>query len=162
MHDFLTGVHTWRDGGRDQALSTLDLSFLPEHLRAVEGPVLADYLNQIIDRAGYVIWQEIPDDPEHPAPYVHYEHSRGAVTIERVADADAGGNRWRFSSRTLRVPSCMRFPRAFRRSRESGRIRRSRGCSRSASRSAARCPASCDGVCCWRTGSGWRCSRRSG
>ena len=80
----------------------LDLSFLPEHLRTAEGPVLADYLKQIIDRAGYLIWQEIPDDPEQPAPYVHYEHALGAISIERVASGSEDGDRWRFSARTLR------------------------------------------------------------
>lgn len=102
MRDFLFGVHDWDRGGAGPALSRLDLSFLPADLRADEGPILADYLLRILDRAGFVVWQEVPDDPDAPAPYLHYMHPLGAVAIERVATAEDAPGRWMFSIETLR------------------------------------------------------------
>ena len=101
MRAFIKGTDTWRLGGQEAALATLDLSFLPEHLRRVEGPILADYLLQIIDRAGFLVWQEIPNDPGRITPYVHYIHPLGSVVIERVAGDDGQPDRWLFSAETL-------------------------------------------------------------
>lgn len=103
MRTFLTGIHAWDAGGAERALSTLDLSFLPVHLGAAEGPILADYLKQVIDRIGYVIWQEIPDDPNRPTPYLHYRHPAGNVSIERVPGDNDSPDEWRFSARTLQA-----------------------------------------------------------
>lgn len=101
MRRFLQGMRAWDDGGAEQALAALDLSFLAPQLREIEAPLLADYLKQVIDRAGYVVWQEIPDDPGRPTPYVHYRHPAGAVVLSRVADAGGGPPRWLFSAETV-------------------------------------------------------------
>ncbi len=101
MRAFIDGTHTWQLGGEEVALATLDLSFLPAHLRSVEGPILADYLIQIIDRAGFVVWQEIPNDPGRIAPYVHYNHPHGSIVIERIAGDEGEPDRWLFSAETL-------------------------------------------------------------
>ncbi|MEO0820998.1 MAG: mechanosensitive ion channel domain-containing protein [Pseudomonadota bacterium] len=87
MRAFILATYTWEEGGRARALATLDLSFVPSHLRVAEGSIRADYLKQIIDRAGFVIWQEIPDNPDRTVPYVHYQHAEGSVVIERIPDA---------------------------------------------------------------------------
>ena len=101
MRAFLDGANTWRLGGKEDALATLDLSFLPEHLWRVEGPILADYLLQIIDRAGFVVWQEIPNDPDRFAPYIHYNHPVGSIAIERVEGEEGEPDRWLFSAESL-------------------------------------------------------------
>jgi len=101
MRTFINGTGTWRLGGKEYALATLDLSFLPEHLRSVEGPILADYLRQIINRAGFVVWQELPNDPDRSMPYVHYNHPLGSIVIERVEDGEGEPDRWLFSAETL-------------------------------------------------------------
>lgn len=102
MRDFLTGVATWDEGGRELALSTLDLSDITPSLHAIEGPLSADFLRQIIDRVGYVIWQEIPDDPNRPLPYVHYRHAEGDIAIVPIRDVE-GEVIWRFAAETLRA-----------------------------------------------------------
>lgn len=102
MYEFITGVHEWEQGGAERALATLDLSFLPAQLRSIEGLILADYLKQIIDRAGFVIWQEIPDDPDMPPPLVHYQHPAGSVVIERKSGGEGEPDQWLFSAETLK------------------------------------------------------------
>lgn len=101
MLAFINGTETWRLGGQEDALATLDLSFLPEHLRNVEGPILADYLLQIFNRAGFVVAQEIPNNSSKITPYVHYNHPLGSVVIERVAAEEEEPDRWLFSAETL-------------------------------------------------------------
>lgn len=102
MRDFLQGMRSWRSGGRERALATLDLSFLPPRLYSFEAPLLAEYLKQIIDRAGYVTWQEIPDNPDRAGSYVFYRHPKGSVVIDQVSDPDGGPAQWKFSVETLR------------------------------------------------------------
>lgn len=98
--DFMRGTANWNDGGDELALSTLDLSGIPEHLRATDGPLAAEYIRQIIDRAGYSIWQEVPDDPDRRRPYVVYEHALGAIEMAPVAQED-GTTRWLFTADSL-------------------------------------------------------------
>jgi small-conductance mechanosensitive channel len=77
----------------------MDLSSIPQAVRAVEAPLLAAYLKQTLDRVGYVIYQEVPDDPDRPLPYVHFRHPRGDIVLVRsVVDSVPG---WRFSDRTM-------------------------------------------------------------
>ncbi len=103
MFDFLNGMSHWNNGSNQRALDTLDLSYLPLHLRSIEGPIIADYLRQIIDRIGFVIWQEIPNDPDMPVPHVHYSHPNGSVTIERQPAEEGKPAQWRFSAATLQA-----------------------------------------------------------
>jgi small-conductance mechanosensitive channel len=103
MRAFLTGVNSWEPGNEEKVLAHLDLSFLPVHLRTSEGLILADYLKQIIDRAGFVVWQEIPNDPSRPTPYTYYRHPVGNVTINRVAVSEEDTDRWLFSVETLKT-----------------------------------------------------------
>ena len=102
MRDFLMGMRTWRTGGRERALQALDLSFVPPRLLSFEAPLLADYLKQVIDRAGYVTWQEISNNPNRAGSYVFYRHPAGSIVIEQVADLEGGQAKWKFSSDTLR------------------------------------------------------------
>jgi small-conductance mechanosensitive channel len=106
MQDFIVGVHDWEGEGGRRAVDRLDLSFLPPRLAAFDAPILAEYLKQVIDRAGYVTWQEIPDDPDRAVPYVFYNHPAGAIVIDRLPAPEEGvedpGPRWRFTPDTLR------------------------------------------------------------
>lgn len=103
MQRFLFGIADWTGTGREAALSTLDLSWLPEHLHAAEGPLLADYLKNVIDRAGFVFFQEIPNNPNRTTPYVHYAHPVGDIVIRRLpGGTDGAPDRWAFGAETLR------------------------------------------------------------
>ncbi|MEM8554025.1 MAG: mechanosensitive ion channel family protein [Pseudomonadota bacterium] len=84
LRNFILGVQAWDAGGREMALDTMDLSEFPPRLRGFEGTILADYLRQVIDRAGYVVWQEIPDDPDRTLPYDFYRHPVGNISIAPV------------------------------------------------------------------------------
>ncbi len=108
MRTFLEGVHNWDKGGREQVATTLDLSDLPPRLRDFEIDLLTDYLRRIIDRVGFITWQELPDNPNQRLPYVHFRHPVGEITIAplTVTPQDAAGGepgiRWLFTTETLR------------------------------------------------------------
>lgn len=105
MMDFILGTRDWDGAGKARALRTLDLDNVPTQLRRTEGALMADYLKQTIDRIGFVYWQEIPDDPDRPLPYVHYHHPLGDISLapSDVQDEDGGtvARQWRFSRDTL-------------------------------------------------------------
>lgn len=110
MRRFIDGVKTWRTGGAERALATLDLAGVPPQVREVEGEVAADYLLQILDRVGYVVWQEIPDDPDRATAYVHFEHAAGKIAIAPAptdgtaapgAPEPGAPPRWQFTSETV-------------------------------------------------------------
>jgi MscS family membrane protein len=63
---------------------------------------MAQYLKSVIDRAGYVTWQEIPDDPNRGSVYVFYRHPEGLVAIDRTLGQDGKAGRWKFTARTVR------------------------------------------------------------
>lgn len=102
LRRFVLGTKDWDGPGRDRALAALDLSYLPAQLYEIQAPVLADYLKRVLDRAGYPIWQEIPDDPARPTPYEHYRHPAGAIVIERSATAEGAPGPWLFTAETMR------------------------------------------------------------
>ena len=100
IKDFVTGTTNWSDGGADIALATLDLSEIPEKLQAVDGPIAAEYVRQIINRLGQIVPQEVPDDANRRQPYVVYEHALGAIEIDRVPQED-GSVLWLFPASSL-------------------------------------------------------------
>ncbi|MGJ3263326.1 MAG: mechanosensitive ion channel family protein [Salinarimonas sp.] len=99
MRSFLLGFRHGPAGSDPATREALDLRGRPELTRAHDAEVLAGYLKRVIDRTGYVIWQEIPDDSGSRTPYVHLEHPRGNVVIAPVETAD--GITWRFTADTL-------------------------------------------------------------
>ena len=112
LREFVQGTSNWDAGGRARALATLDLSHIPKRLHALEGPIYADILKRILDRVAYVIWQEIPDDPNRSVPYVYFQHPVGNVTIARIpgpvldaaqdaANTGKSAAAWKFDSVTL-------------------------------------------------------------
>jgi len=102
LRRFVLGTKDWDGPGRARALAALDLSYLPAQLYEIQAPVLADYLKRVLDRAGYPIWQEIPDDPARPTPYEHYRHPAGAIVIERSTTAEGEPGPWLFTADTMR------------------------------------------------------------
>ncbi|MGF1447386.1 MAG: mechanosensitive ion channel family protein [Pikeienuella sp.] len=109
LREFILGAKTWDEGGRERALAVLDLSQIPERLHDLEGPIYADFLRRILARIGFVIWQEIPDNPRRSVPYLYYQHPVGNVTIARVAEPRGDGGtaegpppeRWKLAAQTL-------------------------------------------------------------
>lgn len=110
VRDFLDGTTRWRDGGRDRALAVLDLGEIPEALRAIDGPLAAEYLRQTLDRVGHPVFQEVPAFARREAPVELYANPGGRIEIVRLAPAGADGPEseaarpvWAFSSETLRA-----------------------------------------------------------
>lgn len=99
MRSFLTGFAERRDGASRLTLQTLDLSAIYEVAREREAPILAGYLKHVLDRVGYILPQEIPDDPESRVPYVHFEHPRGNIVIAPTVTDNGVG--WQFTPETL-------------------------------------------------------------
>jgi MscS family membrane protein len=60
----------------------------------------AEYIRQVIDRVGYAIWREVPDDPNRRQPFVVYQHALGDIAIDRYPQKD-GTVRWLFTADSL-------------------------------------------------------------
>ena len=99
FRDFILGYYSNVPQVRAAALKALDLSGISAVSKSSEVYVLAGYLKRVLDRVGYIIWQEIPDDPNYPEAFVHFEHASGRVEISRT-DME-GGAIWRFSPDTV-------------------------------------------------------------
>lgn len=88
----------------DPAQAALDLRNYSQAVRGDEAFLLERYLKKVIDRIGYVYWQEIPDDPKSNTPFVYFEHPAGNIVIGPVeTDPDGTGKRkiWQFTPETL-------------------------------------------------------------
>ena len=81
MRAFLEGMADWEGPGRGQALSTLDLSAVPELLRQTDGEASAQFLRRVLDHVGLVGLQSIPNDGANRDPYVHFVHGAGRIVI---------------------------------------------------------------------------------
>ena len=101
MRTFIEQYPIWEATGEEELLArTLNLSRIGATAREDEAALRAQYLKQVIDRIGYVLWQEIPDDPDRAAPYTHFIHPEGRIEIAPVETAD-GGRIWQFTPETL-------------------------------------------------------------
>ncbi|HPF69390.1 MAG TPA: mechanosensitive ion channel [Candidatus Krumholzibacteria bacterium] len=99
LRTFIEEYKKWDHGGREHVAAALDLSGISPPLRDAMLPLLATYLKQTLDRIGYVIWQEVPDDPRRTIPYVHFQHPRGAVVIAPARQDSVVT--WKFTAQTL-------------------------------------------------------------
>jgi len=93
---FLEGMSGWQEGGRAEAIGTLDLSGVSEVLRPVEGQLMAQYIIRILDRVGYMPLQSIPNSGASREPFVLYEHPQGRIVIAPVGTGE--DTRWQFTS----------------------------------------------------------------
>jgi len=101
MRTFLEQYRVWEaTGDAELMFRTLNLAGIGATARDDEAALRAQYLKQVIDRVGYVLWQEIPDDPTRAAPYTHFIHPEGRIEIAPVETA-AGDRRWQFTPETL-------------------------------------------------------------
>jgi MscS family membrane protein len=101
MMSFLEAFY--RTDGMDQAVAALDLSEVPEDLRAVEGPELAVQLKDVLDRTRLIDPEQVPDDPDGD-PYVFLSHPAGDVVIDREANGE-----WLFTAATVEaIPDLFR------------------------------------------------------
>ena len=102
MRSFATGFYDWDGAGRAQVMAALDLSGYSDATRAYEGELAAAYLNEVLDRIGLSVPQEIPDDPGSRIPYTVFSHPSGSMVLAptNLANAPEGGG-WRFTADTV-------------------------------------------------------------
>ncbi|MCV6597992.1 MAG: mechanosensitive ion channel [Mangrovicoccus sp.] len=106
IRDFIRGTNTWADGGKDLALSTMDLSGIPENLRGTDGPIAAEYLRQVLIRLGHFVRQEVPNDPNHRQNILLYENAKGKIELAPYTLEEEEGQRWMFTAASLeRAPN---------------------------------------------------------
>lgn len=101
MRTFLEEIHNLDAGGSEHIRRTMDVANYAQGLQHEEIDLLAHYLKQVLDRIGFVIYQEIPNDPTQREPYVHFRHEAGNVIISPF-ETEGGDIEWRFAADTLR------------------------------------------------------------
>ena len=99
LRAFLDGMARWTEGGDVQALSTLDLSNVPEVLKTEQGRLSAQYLVRVIDRIGHMSLQSIPNTGTDRTPFVYYDNPAGRIVIEPVGSGEETA--WKFSADTV-------------------------------------------------------------
>jgi MscS family membrane protein len=99
MRAFLEGMSDWNGSGRALALSTLNLSALPEVLRDPQGALAAQYLRRVLNQIGLVGLQSIPDQGADRTPYLHFTHPAGSVVI--APSGSEPGAPWKFTTATV-------------------------------------------------------------
>ena len=100
MRTLITGLVAAPANPSDAVIATLDMSEIGAALHGREGPLLARFLKLTLDRVGFLIWQEMPDDPGADAPYIHFQHPVGDIAIAPVETPE--GIVWQFTPDTLR------------------------------------------------------------
>lgn len=77
----------------------LDLSALSSDERRDRGAALAQQLAYVLQRRGWVFYQEVPNQPSGP-PYTWHANEQGRIFLERVPQPD-GKDAWLISRRTV-------------------------------------------------------------
>lgn len=96
MRSFLDAFKHWDAEGQTEVLKTLDLDFLPSSLRKSQGPILAEYTKEVLDRTLYLNFDLIPKQTKDSV-FTLVEHPSGYLVLRKN---DKG--QWRFSDATLR------------------------------------------------------------
>jgi small-conductance mechanosensitive channel len=99
MRAFIEGTAGWNGNGRALAMSTLDLSGIPEVLRTVNGELAAQYLRRVVDRIGLIGLQSIPNYVPDRQAYVHFLHPAGRIVIAPYGEG--ADTRWKFTAQTV-------------------------------------------------------------
>ncbi|MEO1091520.1 MAG: mechanosensitive ion channel family protein [Pseudomonadota bacterium] len=100
LHAFLQTWNDANDRDLDLLLRTMNLTRLPASVRDEDGVLRAEYLKEVIDRVGFVVWQQIPDHPDQINAYVHFVHPAGRIAIAPF-EQDDGSRIWQFTADTL-------------------------------------------------------------
>lgn len=101
LRTFLEELGRFDSGGRVHVRRVLHVEALGGGMRDDEVRLLALYLKEILDRIGYILYQEIPNDPDQSDPYIHFQHGAGSIVIAPWT-TEEGATEWRFTVETLR------------------------------------------------------------
>lgn len=93
------GITTFGYTSDNPAYAALDTSEFSSTSLTYDTLLHATYLKQVLDRTGYILWQEIPDDPLSQDNYIHFEHPAGNIVVAPVETDD--GIVWKFTPDTL-------------------------------------------------------------
>lgn len=96
---YFHGMAHWKNDGGAEAISTLNLSEVPEVLKAEQGRIVAQYLIRTIDRTGGMLLQSVPNAGGRQQPFVYFEHPAGRIVIEPIETGKE--TRWQFSAETV-------------------------------------------------------------
>lgn len=109
MRTFIEEMGRFELNGRTNALRTLDLEHFGLPLQKEDANLLAHYLKQVLDRIGYILYQEIPNDPDQHEVYVHFRHGAGNIIItpKQKKPWKAGGSRVTSLSRNSPPKRCV-------------------------------------------------------
>ncbi|MCH7909523.1 MAG: mechanosensitive ion channel family protein, partial [Candidatus Hydrogenedentes bacterium] len=108
MRTFLGAFGHWEEGGREQAILTLDLSDMDASVRELKGEELAIQLKQVFDRDRFIVVQEIPNAPDGPT-YVHLTDDTDPTGQRRIeivpvlVEETGEAADWKFSVATIAV-----------------------------------------------------------
>ena len=97
---FRTFNDAFKNGDLDTAATCLDLAEVPDPARQIVGRALALKLKEILNRAVFVIFQDIPDTSVG-VPLEAVVHKEGRIVAERQAAGDRKGQ-WQFNRATVR------------------------------------------------------------
>lgn len=100
MQTFLNAMSAVAEGDKSQfkaAITTLDLSYLPQVIQKEKGQALATTLLSVMERSKEVVLSSIPRQPKGDS-YTFGKYSQGKVEIVKQADGS-----WLFSQQTLRA-----------------------------------------------------------
>jgi small-conductance mechanosensitive channel len=101
VRTFLEQYFAWEETGDGRLLfSTMNVDALSAAIRDDEAALRARYLKGVIDRIGYVLWQEVPNFPGRTQPYTHFVHPAGTVEIAAIETAE-GDRIWQFTPETV-------------------------------------------------------------
>lgn len=100
MSLFLSAMNERGDLRQEDAVKTLDLSELPERMRASLGGIRAFQLKEVLDRYKEIFLPEIPNESIRP-PYPVLRDEAGNIILESVTEEDSGLKAWRFSAATV-------------------------------------------------------------
>lgn len=97
---FLNAMSRWEDGGAEDVVATLDVSEVPVLMRSEHAQLTSQYLVRIIDRAGTMLLQTIPNSGASLEPFVYLDNPEGRIVISPTGtDKDI---RWQFTYETTK------------------------------------------------------------
>lgn len=103
MRTFLELVGADSAPAEARLVATMDLSHLGADPHQQEARLLSEYLKRVIDRVGFVLFQEIPDDPWQKEAYIHFRHPAGTIVLAPTGLTENGVPVWQFTGETMQA-----------------------------------------------------------